>query len=114
MESQRVRGLLSGYLHGWLTLAEPATPTSWLREEIILRKIYDDEYTDVVRTKLLSDAILSSAMSLSKEQAQHVGKLYDSYLALKLPYAVVNAKIKEEPTATSMDDWKQLLNKMNK
>ena len=114
MESQRVKALLEGYLRGWLDFI-PKTPTSRLREELIIGKILDDTQTDVLAVKIGMDAALVAGIpNKTKAVLDGLYALFDGYLALKLPSALKDDKIEAQTSATAMAEWKTLLEKMNK
>jgi hypothetical protein len=56
LESQRVKCLTEGYLRGWLSFQYPLS-TSWLKEEIVLNYIQEQNLYDLLQNKLFIETI---------------------------------------------------------
>lgn len=111
MESQRVRGLTKGYLRGWLTF-DYKTKYSKLRENLILREIENEEYEELLLTKLQMDSVLvAGASNKTHTMLNGLNKTYRLLLALKLPDLAGKDTIESERALdkNAIADYKKLL-----
>jgi len=89
--------------------------TSQLREELVLAKIMDDVYADIMAKQLSVEATLTAGSGkMTKELIESVYRLLKRYTALKLPSETQPDKIEEVTSPSAMAEWKGLLDRMNK
>lgn len=116
MESQRVKALTKGYLHGWLKFEYPYS-TSRRREELILNHIQDEDYAQLLEQKLFVDTVVrSTSNNRTTETMAPIYDLTKKLIALKLPSLAPKATIKENKEAGTQADiaeWKDFLKKVN-
>jgi hypothetical protein len=117
LESQRVKLLTDGYLRGWLQFKYPQK-TSQLREELVLSYLEEERLTEVLNSKLLVEALFCSSLEQkSKEMIESVYSILKSLVGLKLPSITFEDKIESKPvkemTKQEMDEWRDIVNKLN-
>lgn len=117
MESQRIKLLTEGHLRGWLDFKYPQK-TSRIREEIILAHLESERIAEALQSKLLVEALFCSSMEhRSKEMIESVYGVLKSLIGLKLPSITFEDKIEskssKEMTKEEMDEWRDILNKLN-
>jgi hypothetical protein len=116
LESQRISGLIEGYLRGWLTFDYPQR-TSRIREEVILHKLQNDRMFELLKEKLFIETTLrATTEKRSKEIIEPIFDLNRMLIALKLPSIVAKDKIKQEKKdldKAELAEWKALLTKIN-
>jgi hypothetical protein len=116
LESQRVKLLLEGYLHGWLDFKYPQK-TSRLRENLVIQHLETRGYEDALSHKLMLDsALIGGHQSKTKEMLNSLNKTYNLYLGLKLPDLAVKDTIEENSKISKqgLEDYKRLLDEMKK
>jgi hypothetical protein len=116
LESQRVKLLLEGYLHGWLDFKYPQQ-TSKLRESLVVRHLETKGFEDALSHKLMLDsALIGGHQSKTKEMLNSLNKTYNLYIGLKLPDLAVKDTIEENAKLSkqTLADYKKLLDEMKK
>lgn len=111
MDGQRVRSLTKGYLRGWLDF-NYTLKTSKLREEVILYNIEQEEYEQVLQTRLLRDAVLvAGAYEKTEKMFKDINRTFELYLGLKLPDLAKELKIgnKALPSSQSLTEMRKIL-----
>lgn len=116
MESQRVKLLLKGYLHGWLDF-KYRNKTSQIRESLVIRHLESEAYEDALSHKLMLDsALIGGHQSKTKEMLNSLNKTYNLYIGLKLPDLAVKDTIEDNSKISkkNLEDYKKLLEEMKK
>ena len=117
MESQRVKTLTEGYLRGWLNFEYPYD-TSYAREEIIVHHLENELMYSLLANRLFIETTIRSNVENKKKGIfDPVFDVAKTMIELKLPSVAPKDKIEKNSlgmTAAEMDEWKQLLKKMNK
>jgi hypothetical protein len=111
LDGQRVRSLTKGYLRGWLDF-NYTLKTSKLREEVILYNIEQEEYEQVLQTRLLRDAVLvAGAYEKTEKMFKDINRTFELYLGLKLPDLAKELKIgnKALPSSQSLTEMRKIL-----
>lgn len=111
MDGQRVRSLTKGYLRGWLDF-NYTLKTSKLREEVILYNIEQEEYEQVLQTRLLRDSVLvAGAYEKTEKMFKDINRTFELYLGLKLPDLAKELKIgdKAPPSSQSLTEMRKIL-----
>jgi len=111
LDGQRVRLLTKGYLRGWLDF-NYTLKTSKLREEVILYSIEQEEYEQVLQTRLLRDSVLvAGAHEKTEKMFKDINRTFELYLGLKLPDLAKELKIRNKalPSSQSLTEMRKIL-----